>query len=310
LRKLIDPIYTSFEGTPHPYDYPSNTMIAQDAIGKGATVAYVHPILGQTRDPFDFTVSAKELPVAVALGLVHVIDIYPWGPLATEIWYKLMNCGLHLAPGAGTDTFSNWRSINQVPGNSRVYVESSQPLGYGNWIMGLKQGRSFVTNGPLISLEVNGKRPGDTIKSESESELEITVKARAEGRVLLNQLELVMNGQVVYSKTVDSAHDIGLEWKQRVSRSGWIALRASGMADPQVLGQASQAHTAAVYLEVGGKPMEPVAADASLFVDWIDRLWDLIEMRNNFQNPNQKEEVRKLVFRAREFYAKAANRPL
>jgi hypothetical protein len=52
--------------------------------------------------------------------------------------------------------------------------------------------------------------------------------------------------------------------------------------------------------------MQPSPQDARLFVDWIDRLWDMIEMRNNFQNSNQKKEVRKLIFQAREFYAKAA----
>ncbi len=307
LRQLTDPLFTSFEGSPHPYDYPSNTMVAQQVQTQGATVAYVHPILGQTRDPFDFTVSAKELPVTAALGLVDVIDIYPWGPLAEEIWYRLLNCGLRLAPGAGTDTFSNWRSINQVPGNARVYVESSHPLSYGTWVMGLRQGRSFVTNGPLLSLEVNGKKPGETLKPEANQGLRITVKARAESRLPLKKLELILNGKMI-AQEVGASRNMTLEWDQTILRSGWIALRASGEPDPRALGQISQAHTGAVYLEVGGKPSEPVADDARLFVDWIDRLWDLVEMRNNFENPRQKEEVRKLIFQAREFYAGIAGR--
>jgi len=306
LTQLIEPIYTSFEGTPHPWDYPSNTMVAQEARNQGATVAYVHPILGLTRDPFDFTVSAKELPVTAALGMVDVLDVYPWGPLSLEIWYRLLNCGLHLSPGAGTDTFSNWRSINQVPGNARVYVKTPQPLGYDTWILGLKQGRSFVTNGPLLSLDVNGKGPGDTLRSEADKPLQVVAKAKVESRVPLKRLELVLNGQVVAKQETESAQSLTLEWKQTIDQSGWMALRAAGAPDRRALGQTSEAHTGAVYLEIGGRPMQPSPKDARLFVDWIDRLWDLIEMRNNFQNSNQKEEVRKLIFQAREFYAKAA----
>ena len=52
--------------------------------------------------------------------------------------------------------------------------------------------------------------------------------------------------------------------------------------------------------------MKPAAATAQLFVDWIDRLWDLIEMRENFENPRQREEVKKLIFEARQFYAARA----
>jgi len=189
LTRLIGPVYTSFEGTPHPWDYPSNTMVAAEAKQENAVVDYVHPIVGQTRDPFDFTVSAKELPVTAALGYVDVVDIYPWGPVARDLWYNLLNCGFRIAPGAGTDTFANWRSINQVPGSSRVYVRSTGPLSYTDWIAGLRQGRSFVTNGPLLNLTVNGKGPGDVL---SGNPLHLRVEARAVSRAPLLGLAVLL----------------------------------------------------------------------------------------------------------------------
>jgi hypothetical protein len=45
-----------------------------------------------------------------------------------------------------------------------------------------------------------------------------------------------------------------------------------------------------------------MAESAAFFVNWIDRLWDVVEMRNNFEKPSQKEELRKLIMRARDFY--------
>jgi Tol biopolymer transport system component len=301
LTRLIGPVYTSFEGTPHPWDYPSNTMVAAQAKRENAVVDYVHPMVGPTRDPFDFTVSAKELPVTAALGYVDVVDIYPWGSVARDIWYNLLNCGFRIAPGAGTDTFANWRSMNQTPGSSRVYVRSTRPLSYSDWIAGLRQGRSFVTNGPLLSLTVNGKAPGDVL---SGNPLRLSVDARAVSRAPLLGLELVMNGKTVASRESTGAQELSVGWNVDSVPSGWLALRAYGVADPGALGAPAQAHTAPVYLEAAGKAMDPMPESAAFFVNWIDRLWDLIEMRNNFEKSYQKQQVRKLVMQARDFYSR------
>jgi TolB protein len=304
LTQLIGPVYTSFAGTPHPWDYPSNTMVAREARRAGAVVDYVHPIVGQTRDPFDFTVSAKELPVTAALGLVDVVDVYPWGPVALEIWYELLNCGLRIAPGAGTDTFANWRSINQVPGASRVYVNLAGELTYSAWIAGLRQGRSFVTNGPLLDLKVNGKAPGETVSSPAGKALQLEIEARAESRVALNNLELIWNGEVIHREAASGLRQASFHVSRPASAGGWLALRATGANDPGQLGAAAQAHTAPVYLEPEGKPMEASPESAAKFVDWIDRLTQLVEMRNNFEKPEQKQEVLRIIRSGREFYSR------
>jgi len=303
LTRLIPPVYTSFEGTPHPWDYPSNTMVAEQARKANAVVDYVHPFVGMSRDPFDGTVSAKELPVTAALGLVDVVDVYPWGGLALDLWYRLLNCGLRIAPGAGTDTFSNWRSLNQIPGSSRVYVHTRGPLSYSAWIAGLRQGRSFVTNGPLLELEVNGKGPGDVLRSRAGEPLRVEVAARAESRVALRRMELIVNGAVVAARESAGGHSLSLAWKQKFDRSGWMALRVSGDADDFPLGAGAQAHTAPVYFETGGEPMRADPEAAAFFTGWIDRLWDLVEMRNRFEKPGHKEQVRALLMKARSFYA-------
>jgi TolB protein len=310
LTRLMGPVYTSFAGTPHQWDYPSNTMVAEEARRANAVVDYVHPIVGLTRDPFDFTVSAKELPVTAALGLVDVVDVYPWGPVALEIWYELLNCGFHIAPGAGTDTFANWRSINQVPGTSRVYVRMAGDMSYPEWIAGLRQGRSFVSNGPLLELTANGKAPGDALSSPAGKPLQLEITARAESRVPLERLELVLNRQVIHTEAAAGSHAASFRLKRPVTNAGWLALRATGAADPAQLGAPAQAHSAPIYLQPEGKPMDPMPDAAARFVDWIDRLTDLVEMRNNFERPEQKEEVLRLIRRARDFYAPWARSPV
>jgi hypothetical protein len=302
LTSLFEPAYTSFEGTPHRYDYPSNTIVAEQTRRTGGVVAYVHPIVGMTRDPFDFTVSAKELPVTAALGFVDVVDIYPWGPVAAEIWYALLNCGFRIAPGAGTDTFANWRSINQVPGNSRILVRSSEPLSYAEWISGMRAGRSFVTNGPLLEFTVNGTEPGGTVRSAPGVPLSLKIAARVESPTDIDRIEVLLNGKIVHEKNVGGSRTASLLWEQPGATSGWAALRVSGRTDPRTLGAAAQAHSAPVYLASEGKVMTPDPESAHMFVRWIDRLSDLIERRHNFRNQQERDRVSEIVRQARSKY--------
>ncbi|HYO83836.1 MAG TPA: CehA/McbA family metallohydrolase, partial [Bryobacteraceae bacterium] len=295
-----------FEGTPQPYDYPSNTIVAEQARKGGGVVAYVHPIVGMTRDPFDFTVSAKELPVTAALGQVDAVDIYPWGPVAAEIWYELLNCGFRIAPGAGTDTFANWRSINQLPGNSRILVRSQKPLSYAEWMTGMRAGRSFVTNGPMLDLTVNGGGPGETVRSAAGAPLSLKVSARIESPTAIDKAEIVLNGKVVHTVPVNGGRATQLSWGLPNAGSGWVALRVAGRSDPRTLGATAQAHSAPVYLEAEGKPMTPNGESAAMFIRWIDRLSDLVQRRNNFRNDGQRKHVEQIIREARLKYESMA----
>ena len=101
IKKLVPPFFTSVPGSRSPYDFPLNTTAALEARKQGGLVSYVHPI-GPVRDVFDSNLSAREIPVSAALGAVDSIDILPFGESAYELWYRLLNFGFRLAPGAGT----------------------------------------------------------------------------------------------------------------------------------------------------------------------------------------------------------------
>ena len=45
-------------------------------------------------------------------------------------------------------------------GYNRVYVYTGMDTSYEAWWKGLKAGRSFVTNGPLLEVRANGDLPG------------------------------------------------------------------------------------------------------------------------------------------------------
>ena len=107
--------------------------------------------------------AARELPIDAVLGVVQAIDLMSYNSdeeNSAELWYRLLNCGLKLSACVGTDALLD-RSTEPL-GGDRVYVKTNSPLTMENWLNGLKQGRSFVTNGPIPTLKVNTSDVGET----------------------------------------------------------------------------------------------------------------------------------------------------
>ena len=116
--------------------------------------------------------------------------------LSAELWYRLLNCGLKLSACVGTDALLD-RSTDPL-GGDRVYVKTAGPLTMESWLDGLKSGRSFVTNGPIPTLEVNGKGPGETCELAEAGKVRVAVKV--ESHVPFHKIEVIVNGKV-------AAHD-------------------------------------------------------------------------------------------------------
>src|SRR5207237_1146047 len=68
---------------------------------------------------------------------------------------------------------------------------------------GLKQGRTFVTNGPLLGLEINGKHPGDEITLAKPTTLPYHASLRS--IVAIDHFELIFNGRVIASHRLEEA---------------------------------------------------------------------------------------------------------
>jgi hypothetical protein len=77
-----------------------------------------------------------------------------------------LSCGLRLAATAGTDcfpSFSNGPGVaSNPPGWGRVYARlEGRPLSVTSaFQVGVRAGRTVVTNGPWLELEVDGHGPG------------------------------------------------------------------------------------------------------------------------------------------------------
>src|SRR5262249_14241126 len=136
----------------------------------------------------------KAIPIDVALGKIDTLDINNSWAGSVPLWHKLLNCGFRVPATAGTDVFLN-RIGSNLPGGDRVYVRTGGPLSYENWIERLKAGKSFVTNGPMLALTVNGEEPGATLKLPAKPK--VRVKATARSQFPLTKAELIHNGKVI-----------------------------------------------------------------------------------------------------------------
>jgi TolB protein len=301
VKKQIQPSYTSVPGSRSPYDFPLNTMAALEAHKQGALVDYTHPLADGYNDVFDNTYGAKELPIAAALGAVDFIDILPWGEQAYELWYSTLNCGFKIVPGAGTDTFTNYRGITRLPGAARQYVETGPGLDWNRWLDRYRQGRTFVTNAPLLTFTVNGQPIGSVIRIPEGSRYLARLVADATADIPLTRVELIQNGRVVESRTAQAgARAIRIEKEIAVEGSCWFAVRVLG--EPTRGGPGlSRAHSGAIYVDAGGKPTL-VREDLELMVRMIDRLWTYVVERNNFGLGDNRRRAREMFDQARAHY--------
>jgi hypothetical protein len=300
ISKLVPPFYTSVIGSNSPYDYPLNTVAALDARKVGGFVTYMHPFTMASADVFDTNLGAKESPITAALGALDSIDVLPGGGPAYELWYRLLNSGFAISPGAGTDAFTNWRGINRLPGSARSYVEIGPVMNWERWVERHREGRNFVTSGPLLTFQLNGQPIGSRIRASSGQPYKARLAAEIWSPTPLRRVEFLQNGAVIAAREVaDASKSLRLEQEVDVDRSSWFAVRVSGI--PARGFDASMAHSGAIYVLLDGKP-PLVREDLELMVRWVDRLWLLLEERNNFGPGDNRARAQKMFDQARSHF--------
>jgi putative heme-binding domain-containing protein len=315
IRKFVEPQYTGFDETPHRNDYPANFIMAADAVQQGGVVTYGHPMFAGQPFPFDNDLAkpsgaARELPIDAVLGVVHAVDLMSYNSdegLSAELWYRLLNCGLKLAACVGTDALLD-RSTEPL-GGDRVYVKTGGPLTMSGWLDGLKAGRSFVTNGPMPALEVNGKGAGDTCELKAAGS--VRVVARVESYVPFNAIEVIVNGKVAAHDEIVESDKAGPRIRQLnvelpIERSSWIALRVRGSDHPSVFDGPVWAHTSPVYVKVAGQSIVS-RHDAQYFVDWIEQMLRAVAARNRYASAEDRRQVETLFRRAQNEFRKMAD---
>jgi hypothetical protein len=243
-------------------ELPNYEMPAFDGIGANEYIMDV------THDVVDF-ISTVDTPY------VHELNI----------WYHTLNCGFRTRVSGETDFPC---ITDDRPGAGRSYVHLPQGLTYDGWCDGVRDGRSYVSDGfsHLIDFKINGLAAG-TAGGELRLDAAGTIRATARVACLMPErpagvasypwtpeharipgtreviVELIVNGlpaaktSIVADGTLrDLTFDVGLR------RSSWAALRILGSA-----------HTNPVFVIVGGRPIRASRRSADWCLKAVDQCW-------------------------------------
>jgi TolB protein len=243
-------------------DDRSNAGALQQTRQQGGVNSYVHPVT--IRTPFGGEAPRGiplELVSDAVLGDVDTIELAClWSDeLGTaEAWYRLLNVGARVAPSAGTDAMVDFFRTMAV-GTTRVYVRVPGQLTLERYLDGLKAGRSFVTNGPLLQFRVADRQPGDVLTTTAGADLAWQLDVAT--AVPLERVEILVNGEVVWSG--DGLKQPGSQTYRGTGiapAGGWIAARVHGgtMAWPG-MDSYPFAHTAPLWVGAAGS-VDPAAA--------------------------------------------------
>lgn len=143
-------------------------------------------------------------------------------------WMNAIARGQHIVATGGSDSHDLSRNVLGYP---RTYVRepSSTTPNVPRIIAALKAGRAFVSNGPTLELEVEGKSPGDTLAvSQAPRTLRVYVRADAPSWMDLDQLELWVNGKKQITAPIDRW--LGTQKSEVLPRfAGTFELRSTGV---------------------------------------------------------------------------------
>jgi hypothetical protein len=302
---IILPGYAGYPGTAASSLYPMNADVADMAHARGALVGYVHPF---DDPPEPITKPAEsltnELPVDIALGKVDYMEIVGFSDhrITAGVWYRLLNLGFRIAAAGGTDAMANFASLRGPVGMNRTYVRVPGEVAVADWLEGLKRGRSFATNGPLLGLTLGGAGVGDELKfAAAQARIKFSVHLRS--IVAVDHLDLVCNGRIARSFVTRTPADrLDVEGDIALNTSGWCLLRAStDSARDEVMDNYIYATTSPIYISIGGAaPRSP--EDAKFFAAWMDRLTESASHYPDWNSAAEKRGVLERIAQAKALY--------
>lgn len=178
-----------------------------------------------------------------------------------EIYYQILNCGLRIPPSAGSAS----GVLPNPVGYNRVYVHLEGGFDHDQWWEGLRAGRSFVSNGPMLRCRANNELPGHVFASSKGKEMEIRLEASVVSRDPISSIEIVRNGSVIRSippRGLKEAQELGT---LKFEKSGWFLVRSIAK-NPDTFRFAS---TAPFYVEIGNVKRHISKSSVQFFLDWV-----------------------------------------
>jgi hypothetical protein len=206
------------------------------------------------------------------------IDATGFGKInSAELWYHMLNCGIRLPLSGGTDKMGRtWI----VGGKNRFYAKVND-WSWDGMMEGLKQGRTFVTNGPLLLVTANGQEIGAELQSD-EASMTVTLDIKLISEKPVDEVEIIKDGKV---EKIWSISPSGNSFESSVDltfkTSGWCAVRVkSNKPHWDNWGRnntRTAAHTSPFYIKI----MDTLPANANSARYMIARMDETIQWHGN-----------------------------
>jgi hypothetical protein len=242
-----------------------------------------------------------ELAADIALDKIDAVELYPYGSdfstLRFHDWYRYLGAGYRLPAVGGTDKMGAYMPV----GANRTYAHlRGEAFSFESWARAVRAGRTFMTTGPLLLLEADGRAPGDEIVlNGGAGQVEVHLDVRS--FVPFHRVEVVYNGEVVASREeAAGAREMMLRETVTVNGPGWLAARCSSRLGPTTAwGLSIQAHTSPIYFRVPGRELfsAPAVGYMLTLIDGAETWTRTLATR---ANPERMEKVLGLLRAARE----------
>jgi len=260
-------------------------------------------IVDVTHDAVDF-ISAVDTPATWELN----------------IWYHTLNSGFRTRIGGETDFPCIYA---ERVGMGRSYVQLGGQLNYDEWVKGIRDGRSYVSDGKshLMDFRANdllvGTR-GSEIKLDRAQTVRVTAKVAAlldakpdetlrdrRGdqqpywdieRARINgtrevPVEVIVNGQPVARKNILADGSLqSLVFEIPIERSSWVALRIL-----------PSSHTNPIFVMVSDRPIRASRRSAEWCLKAVDQCWS---QKAGKISAKERTEAEKAYEYARQIYRK------
>ena len=300
-REFILPFVGGQGGT--AYAQPSlDHPYVEGARAQGGLAGFMHPYQSVPRQPNAAASTLIALDAALGLG-----DFYDIGALwsdelaSAHFYYRLLNAGFRIPATGGTDNFSDvWR--DPPPGSDRTFARIDGALSMRSWLDAVKRGRTFMSTGPLLFLDVEGRGPGDEIALAAGGPASVRVRAEAVSITPLDSLQIIVNGEVARTVTASEPARVTFDGPIPVPEGGWVAARVIGPHSRYIGDDYAFAHTSPVYVVRAGRRYVK-GEDVEFLAQTVNAIWARVE-RSRWSSEADRARFRAAVDSARLVYAR------
>lgn len=219
--------------------------------------------------------------------------------------YRLWNAGFLVPMVGGSRKDRNTIAI----GSPRTYASlpTGEPLTYTNWVNAVRASRCWVSNGPMLTFQVNDIGMGGKLACDQLGQI-VSIRSTSECLTRFDKLEVVANGEVLATATPverDGRWYATITTESTIQNAGWLAARCTGPHGLLAPNQSLFAHSSPIAVSHGNQPVRRQAAAVQLLRQTVDATREWIDQVGQFSDEKFKTKLLRYCDDARQVLAES-----